>query len=137
MSKLSIKMFIKREIRGGKTYVYRMVLSFKTSVTVDFFVTSRRTPVSVVEQFSSDITWFFAKHCLMSGANIQAWLWQKKGVLSITETFSKTLKFGNHRIPHFIFCRRFDDEQKINYEWPNKEPRGISTIIVPLELKSL
>ena len=56
MSKLSIKMFIKREIRGGKTYVYRMVLSFKTSVTFDFFVTSRRTPVSVVKQFSSDIT---------------------------------------------------------------------------------
>ena len=29
LSKLSVKMFIKRKIRAGKAYAYRMLLSFK------------------------------------------------------------------------------------------------------------
>ena len=36
----------------------------------------------------------------MSRADVQAWLWEKKGVLSITGTF-------------LTFCRRFDDERII------------------------
>ena len=35
-------------------------------------LTSRRTTVSVVKQPSPNITRFFALHCPMSGANIQA-----------------------------------------------------------------
>ena len=41
-------------------------LSFKTSVT------SHRTAVSVWKQLSSGITLFFARHCPMSSANVQA-----------------------------------------------------------------
>ena len=79
-------MFIKRETRAGKVYAYQMRLSFKMLV-VFFFLTSCQTTVSVVKQFSSDIIRFFAGHCRMYGADIQASLWKKKGVLSITDTF--------------------------------------------------
>ena len=53
--KLSIK------IRVGKAYAYQILLSFKTSVTHEyfFFFTSRRTTVSVVKQLCFDITQFF------------------------------------------------------------------------------
>ena len=37
-----------------KYYAYQMVVSFKTSVTYQFYLTSRRTTVSVVKQ-----CWFF------------------------------------------------------------------------------
>ena len=33
ISKLTIKMFIKRKTRAGQAYAYRMLLGFKTSVT--------------------------------------------------------------------------------------------------------
>ena len=33
VSKLSIKIFIKRRTRGGKPHAYQMLLSFKTSIT--------------------------------------------------------------------------------------------------------
>ena len=49
-----------------------MLLSLKTSITYNVFLTSRRATVSVKKQFSTDITRFFAGHCLMSCANIQA-----------------------------------------------------------------
>ena len=49
-----------------------MILSFKTSITYNFFLTLYRTTVSVVKQLSSDVTQFFAGHCPMSGAYIQA-----------------------------------------------------------------
>ena len=61
-----MKMSIKRKTRARKAYAYRMLLSSKTSVTL------RPATVSVVEQLSSDITRFFAGHCPISGANIQA-----------------------------------------------------------------
>ena len=72
ISKLSIKMFPKRKTRAGKVCVYRILLSFKTSVTYKKILASCRTTVSVVKQLSSDITQFFAGHFPMSGANIQA-----------------------------------------------------------------
>ena len=53
-------------------YVYRMLLSFSTSLTYNFFLTSRWISVFIVKQPSSDITQFFAGRCSMSGANIQA-----------------------------------------------------------------
>ena len=37
ISKLSIKMFIKRKTTAEKAYAYRVLLSFKTSVTYIFF----------------------------------------------------------------------------------------------------
>ena len=37
ISKLSIKMFIKRKTTAEKAYAYRVPLSFKTSVTYNFF----------------------------------------------------------------------------------------------------
>ena len=50
ISKLSIKMFIKRKARGGKAYAYGMLLSFKAMVTYkQNFLTSRRTTVSVAK----------------------------------------------------------------------------------------
>ena len=70
--KLSIKMLIKRKTRPGKSYACQMLLSFKTLVTYDLFLTSRQTFVSVVKQLSLDITRFFAGHCPMSVAVIQA-----------------------------------------------------------------
>ena len=72
MSKLSIKMFIKRETGTGKIYAYRILLSFKMSVTLIFFFTLRRTTAPFVKPFSLDIIQFFVRHCPMSGANIQA-----------------------------------------------------------------
>ena len=42
-------MFIKRKIRAGNTYTYRMLLSFKTSVTYNF-LTSCRTGLSIMRQ---------------------------------------------------------------------------------------
>ena len=67
-------MFLKRKIRAGKVYSHRMLWSLKMSVTMSFFLilTSRRTTVSVVKQPLSDITRFFAGHCPVSGATIQA-----------------------------------------------------------------
>ena len=65
-------MFI-RKTKAVKANAYRMLLSFKTSVTYKFFLTSGRATVSVVKKSSSDITRFSAAHCPMSGANIQAW----------------------------------------------------------------
>ena len=60
-------MFIKRKTTAGKVYAYRMVVSFKMLV---YFLTSHRTTVSVL--LSLDITRFFAGHCRMPCANIQA-----------------------------------------------------------------
>ena len=71
LSKFSIEMFIKRTTTR-KSFAYRMLLSFKTSVT--FFLTSRRTVVSVVKRLSSNITRFIVGHCPMVGASIQACL---------------------------------------------------------------
>ena len=66
-------MFIRRENRAGKAYVYRMLLSFKTSVTYEiFFLNLHQTTAPVVKQFSSDTTRFFAGHCPISDANMQA-----------------------------------------------------------------
>ena len=65
-------MFIKRETRTRKDYAYRRLLSFKTLLTYKKKLTSHRTTVSVVKQFSSDIPRFFDGHCPMPGANIQA-----------------------------------------------------------------
>ena len=59
-------MFIKNETRAGKAYAHRMLLSFKTLVANNIFLTSRRTTVSVVKQFLSDIIQFFAGHYPMS-----------------------------------------------------------------------
>ena len=67
INKLSITMFIKRKTTAGKVYAYRMVVSFKMLV---YFLTSHRTTVSVL--LSLDITRFFAGHCRMPCANIQA-----------------------------------------------------------------
>ena len=72
ISKLTIKMTIKRKTRAEKAYGYRLLLSFKTLVTYNFFLTSHRTTVPVVKQLSPDITRYFAGHCPMSGSNIQA-----------------------------------------------------------------
>ena len=65
-------MFIKKP-KSVKAYAYRMILNFKKSVT---YKKKTFTPnnLSVVKQPSSDITQFFAGHCSMSGANIQAWV---------------------------------------------------------------
>ena len=71
ISKLPIKMFTIKT-KAVKAYVYRMLLSVNTSVPYKFFLTSRRTIVSVVKQPSSDITRFFVGDCPMSGTNIQA-----------------------------------------------------------------
>ena len=71
LSKLSIKIFIKRKTKARKVFVNRMLLSFETSVAYkNFLLTSRRTTVSVVKQLLSNISRFFARHCPMSGANI-------------------------------------------------------------------
>ena len=59
-------MLIKRATRAGKDYVYGMLLSFKTRVANNFFLTLRWATGSVVKQFSSDIVQFFAGHCPMS-----------------------------------------------------------------------
>ena len=64
-------MFIKRKSRAGKVKVYSMLLSFKISVTFFLNLTSRRTDMSVMKHFVSDITPFFTGHCPMVGANIQ------------------------------------------------------------------
>ena len=34
--------------------------------------------------------------------------------------YKYTKQSNNHRIPRFFFCRHFDDERIINYEWPNR-----------------
>ena len=49
-------MFIKRKTRAGKTYAYRMLLSFETSLTCNFFLTKPRTNVCSVKELSSEIT---------------------------------------------------------------------------------
>ena len=68
-----VKIFIKRNTRARKTYVYWMLLIFKTSVT--FFKKKKIhwLTVSVVKEFSSDITQIFVRHSLMPGTIIQAW----------------------------------------------------------------
>ena len=54
-------------------HAYQMLLSFKASVTyIKKILTLRLISVSVVKQLSSNITQVFARHCPMSGANIQA-----------------------------------------------------------------
>ena len=68
-------MFIKRVNRAGKTYTYQIIRGFKTLLA--FFI-SRGTTVSIVKPFSSDIVWFFAENCPISGANIQAYFGGKK-----------------------------------------------------------
>ena len=60
-------MFIKRKTRTKGLYLPNVSLSFKTLVCL----TLRRTNASVMKQLLSDIARFFAKHCPMSGANIQ------------------------------------------------------------------
>ena len=60
-----------------RAYAYQMLLRFKTSVTIYIYIyiyiqNSRRKTVSVVKQSSPKITQFFAGHCPMSVANIQA-----------------------------------------------------------------
>ena len=68
-------MLIKRKTREGKVYGYQMLLRFKTLVIYKkIFLTSLRTTASVLKQLLSDITRYFAEHCLLPGANIQAWL---------------------------------------------------------------
>ena len=69
-------MFIKQN-KAVNTYAYRMLLSFKTSVTyINFF--NFKPDISVrCEAPSSDITRFFAGHCPISDANIQACMAQK------------------------------------------------------------
>ena len=64
-------MFFKKT-KAVKGYTYHMLLSFKTLVNLNFFLTSSRKDVSVVRQPLSDITRHFARHCPMSAANIQA-----------------------------------------------------------------
>ena len=64
-------MFIKRTTRAGNAYAYRMLLSFKMSLTYKKKLTSCRTTASIVKLLSLDMTRFFAVHCSMSGANIQ------------------------------------------------------------------
>ena len=62
-------MFIKKAV---KAYAYLMLLNFKASVTYKIFFNF--TPDSCVRcgaAFVSHITRFFARHCPMSGANIQ------------------------------------------------------------------
>ena len=59
-------MFIKRKNKAGKVYTYQILLSFETSVTYKKLLTSRQILVSVMRQFSSDIT-----RKLVPGANIQ------------------------------------------------------------------
>ena len=57
-------MFIKRKTRVGKTYAYRMLLSFQTSVTYkkNFQHQVFLTTVFVVKQLLPDITRFFEEH---------------------------------------------------------------------------
>ena len=62
-------MFIKRKTRAGKAYAYRMLLSFKTSLTYKKNLTSRRTTVFVVKLLLSDITRVFSGHCPMAGGH--------------------------------------------------------------------
>ena len=71
-NKFTIKKLLKKP-KGVKTYAYQMLLSSKTSVTYNSFLTSRQTTVSVVKQPSLAITQVFAGHYPMSHANIQAW----------------------------------------------------------------
>ena len=59
-------MFIKRTIRVGKTYDYRMLLSVKTLVTYIKKLTPRGTTMSVVKQLSSCITRFSCEKALLS-----------------------------------------------------------------------
>ena len=66
--KLSIKMFIKKKKkknRAGKAYTYRMLLSFETPTTYKKIFTF--TPGNV-EQLSSDIIRFLARHYPISRA---------------------------------------------------------------------
>ena len=69
-----IKMFLKRNTMAGKVYAYRLFLSFKTLVTYNQKLTSRRTTVSFGRQLPSGITRFFARNYPMSGANIQGFI---------------------------------------------------------------
>ena len=72
---MSITIFIKRKTRAGKDHAYRMLLSFKKlGTSIIIFFTSRGTTASVIKQLSLDITYFFAEHCSLFGANTQAWL---------------------------------------------------------------
>ena len=51
------------QYKSGKTYVYRMLLSFKPLVTYKKQkLISRRTTVSDMKQLSSDITRYFVGH---------------------------------------------------------------------------
>ena len=72
INELSIKMFLKRQSR--KDLRLSNASEFQTSVTflVKAFLTSCRKTVSVVK-LSLGITRFFGGHCLIFGANIQAW----------------------------------------------------------------
>ena len=58
--------------RAEKVCAYQVLLSFKTSVTSEFFLIHAGQLCPLVKQRSSDITRFFAGHCHISGANIQA-----------------------------------------------------------------
>ena len=66
IGKLSTKML--KKPNALKVDAYQMLLSFKTSLAYNIFLTSRRTTVSVVKQPLSDITRFFARLCPMFGA---------------------------------------------------------------------
>ena len=66
LNKLSIKIFIKKKPEQ-KRPVLTECLSFKMSVNYMY----KKTPDSV-KHILSDTTPLFARHCLMSGANIQA-----------------------------------------------------------------
>ena len=75
---MSIKIFVKRKAGAGRAYAYQMLPSFKTLVTLKTFFNF--TPDNCVrcEAAFSDITRFFAGHCPMFGANIQACLVGKR-----------------------------------------------------------
>ena len=85
-------MFIKRKTRAGKVYAYRMLPSFKTLVTYKQFF-KLHAGLSFMKQLLPDITRFFAGHCPMSVANIQACKTVIKSKISIWDNcISKPIK---------------------------------------------
>ena len=73
-------MFIKRKTRAGNAYAYRMLPSFKTSVTYCVHC----------DAFSSEIAQFVARHCPIAGANIQTCYEGPKKRRFLKNDFQKT-----------------------------------------------
>ena len=65
-------MFIKRKTRAGKTYAYRMLLSFETSLTCNFFFNYTPNKCVLCEGVIVGNNSTFIGHYPISDVNIQA-----------------------------------------------------------------